>query len=108
MITKQQCIEWIAALRSGEYEQGSYALKRENKGKSSYCCLGVAQKLFDIKSSNNTLLYIQTHENGQVLYIYPFLSRDIQGVLARMNDHKYSFAEIADHIEKEILPTLEE
>jgi len=29
--------EWLAALRSGKYEQGRYRLRTENQ----YCCLGV-------------------------------------------------------------------
>lgn len=34
--------EWVAALRSGEFEQGRDQLKRED---GSYCCLGVATVL---------------------------------------------------------------
>lgn len=34
--------EWIAALRSGNYEQGSdYLARRGNDGNMKYCCLGV-------------------------------------------------------------------
>lgn len=39
--------KWLAALRSGEYEQGQYRLKREfEDGESRYCCLGVLCDLY--------------------------------------------------------------
>ena len=36
--TKKQ---WVAALRSGEYEQGTSWLRREKNGTEQFCCLGV-------------------------------------------------------------------
>lgn len=33
--------QWVAALRSGEYEQATDQLRRIEDGKSSFCCLGV-------------------------------------------------------------------
>jgi hypothetical protein len=36
-VKKKIADKWVAALRSGKYEQGKGYLKRENK----YCCLGV-------------------------------------------------------------------
>lgn len=40
--------DWIAALRSGEYEQGRGNLIRKDGEKSLYCCLGVAGRLIGI------------------------------------------------------------
>ena len=40
---RQRIINWIAALKSGQYEQGENFLCKNNK----YCCLGVATKLVD-------------------------------------------------------------
>jgi len=38
--------KWIAALRSGEYQQGSGALKIEHhNGTVEHCCLGVLAEL---------------------------------------------------------------
>jgi hypothetical protein len=46
---------WIAALRSGEYEQGEGALRQEfvDIGESLYCCLGVLCDLY-AKSVENS------------------------------------------------------
>jgi len=42
MLTKEQFDKWVAALRSGEYEQGKHRLKKEKlSGGYKYCCLGV-------------------------------------------------------------------
>jgi hypothetical protein len=47
MITKAQCVEWIAALRGGKYRQGSGVLRKSNSAPAwpdapdTYCCLGV-------------------------------------------------------------------
>jgi hypothetical protein len=37
---------WITELRSGKYKQGRHRLHFEEDGVASYCCLGVACKLF--------------------------------------------------------------
>ena len=33
--------KWVAALRSGEYKQATGQLRRNTRGKTSFCCLGV-------------------------------------------------------------------
>lgn len=39
---KETVKKWISALRSGEYKQGKFLLKRINEdGSCQYCCLGV-------------------------------------------------------------------
>lgn len=38
MANRENIAKWVAALRSGEYEQGRAALRRGN----DFCCLGVA------------------------------------------------------------------
>jgi hypothetical protein len=42
MMTKQQGVEWIEALESGEYDQARHSLYEVGVG---YCCLGVACKV---------------------------------------------------------------
>lgn len=105
---------WIAALRSGEYEQGQYQLRYED----SYCCLGVLCEL-GVKAG-----VIQPAERvGEGDYEYAqhtsFLPSDVydwselvdvrvKGILATnrltsMNDsQKLSFIEIADFIEENL------
>lgn len=42
--------KWISALRSGEYEQARFQLRRESpSGKNSYCCLGVLGVLLEVE-----------------------------------------------------------
>lgn len=49
--------EWLKALRSGEYEQGSYLLY--NTDTNTYCCLGVLGKICGYSNevlANQTIL----------------------------------------------------
>lgn len=93
--------KWIKALRSGKFEQGSGALRREGK----YCCLGVLAEVSGVAPES-----IEGH--GVLLSVSPYLSemldpgygRDRQIALENMNDgyrgtKKCSFPEIADWIE---------
>ncbi len=95
--------KWIAALRSGEYEQGEIMLHY----KGTFCCIGVACVI-----SGYSLLELD--ETG---YAYSFkfprvpdvisgsaAGNNIVKTLANMNDgtdgiRKHSFLEIADYIE---------
>jgi len=123
--------KWIAALRSGEYKQGSSALVIIEKDIPKYCCLGVACS-------------IQGVPNGLMLAVsFPYLIRtdfnlpanlkrghdpktdttQLGGVLAALNDgakvsitepggdnyiefneefKQHSFSEIADWIEANV------
>lgn len=92
-ITKQECEIWIDALRSGKYKQGHGMLRTETSEGVEFCCLGVAQELFDLKHSSPD-------------YVTPeWLKTAIQVELAYLNDDRNdSFSEIADHIEQKILP----
>src|SRR2546423_13169889 len=41
-INKENMRLWVAALRSGEYKQGTGTLERTVDGETRHCCLGVA------------------------------------------------------------------
>ncbi len=47
---KDLLTKWIAALRSGKYEQGKGKLKRTCNGETSYCCLGVLCEIAGLDS----------------------------------------------------------
>ena len=96
---------WIAALRSGKYEQGKGRL-RTNEDK--FCCLGVLCDIVDNTKwkwggvCNRSHLY----ENDIALLpssLNKILFTDIelirQQTLTSMNDSGKSFKEIADYIE---------
>lgn len=110
LISDETREKWVAALRSGEYEQGAGVL-RSNANK--FCCLGV---LADIEpdyawgsgGSQNCHYLISPHDN--LTYEAEFEDLDLdyfgltsaaQSLLIQLNDeHKKSFDEIADIIEK--------
>jgi hypothetical protein len=117
--------QWVAALRSGEYEQGQGALNSDGK----FCCLGVLCELA-VNAGVTTRAY---NDNGETVWasygpcfeahILPYdvrqwaaLDSGDPGVrlgdgdfptLAELNDGdhdypQYSFAQIADLIEDQL------
>ena len=126
MNTKQKKIDlmkrWIAALRSGEYKQGTGNLYRDCK----YCCLGV---LCDISPSfrKGEEGFFSRNNRHFMEYLPKSLSKplgldsrdskgnSVQHRLIDMNDggvfertNRKSFKQIASYIEKNILPILEQ
>lgn len=91
--------KWIAALRSGDYAQGTHALRTPS---GRMCCLGVlcvvAQiDLDDVEKKFGTLSL--TYPPSDAGLIDP----DEATKLSRMNDDRgASFPEIADYIEKNL------
>jgi hypothetical protein len=111
--------KWVAALRSGKYQQGSSVLKRVDNGETSHCCLGVLCETDGIKSKD-------TGSNWSKAFVFPngeesteYLPSDYADsiglpygtmkTLARFNDGynaggdhapKRSFAWIASYIER--------
>lgn len=102
--------KWVAALRSGKYEQ---CKNRLSDGKGGYCCYGVLRHVAnptDTRSAqdrNSTLTRDQLKEYGFDPYMFE------RARLECMNDghdpdktydidRQYSFAEIADYIEKNL------
>ena len=97
---------WVKALRSGDYQQGTGALCRDNK----YCCLGVLSaitpgikiknlgpyKEFGISRATG-LLASEVREYSGVGSDVGIFSGD---QLAKINDAGATFAEIADIIEQ--------
>ena len=49
---KQNRKKWIAALRSGEYEQGVKQLCRKTEQGYEYCCLGVLCEVLGVKKQH--------------------------------------------------------
>jgi hypothetical protein len=101
---------WVAALRSGEYEQATGQLRKTT---GSFCCLGVLCNLYDSAAwgkefdgydgvPSNTVLdwagLDSQHFNSAVRV-------DIGGVVLTLyehNDKGRTFAEIADAIEAQL------
>lgn len=109
--------KWVAALRSGDYLQGTQYLRTEHKGPPRYCCLGVLCDLLGAKwiQQIGTPVYATEHKSTNVPQhteytpeIWRALDADClpgRSYLARlmaMNDGGCSFAKIAQYIEKEL------
>ncbi len=116
--------EWIAALRSGEYLQGTGQLKFSKKSTTSHCCLGVlceiqAKRGIGVLEASTILpwevnfINRSTEESWDFTDNIPvsevtnsvFLEGNEVSVLWKMNDIKgKTFLEIAEYLEKEIKP----
>jgi hypothetical protein len=118
---------WLAALRSGEYEQGKYALTTETEsGTLQHCCLGVLCEIIPEVKATRTLV---ERPDGAPTYRYgvgleaastllPRMAMELAGLaladplvqrnamigpfscLSYLNDMgNFTFAQIADAIE---------
>lgn len=100
--------KWVEALRSGTYTQCNDALVSYNAqtGHASYCCLGVADKLFNLVPNSKDNLYGSDYrgvlglrtENGGFLRLMTVNGYDYTE-LTQMNDDGVTFEQIADFIE---------
>jgi hypothetical protein len=112
MLTEVQK-QWVAALRSGKYEQGNVQLRSEE---DRYCCLGVACELAVeagvIEPARGSVSGSFLYGNHSSLLPEAVLKwmdlRTVSGgfygrgqSLAAMNDNGATFEEIADLIESE-------
>jgi len=100
---------WVAALRSGDFEQGIGALCRNGK----YCCLGVA---YDVlidgdwiqKKDGDWAIPIPRTDTGDHGFLPHHIrekigiSEDMMIDLAHMNDCRQPFKYIASYIEMNI------
>lgn len=109
---------WLEALRSGDFEQGTRALRTED---NRFCCLGV---LCEIAAKEGVIppaefssvygKYSYGDDQGNVPRSQTYLPYSVQkwadlaynpqaedGYLAKLNDKGFTFKSIADIIEKE-------
>lgn len=107
--------EWVAALRSGKYEQGTGKLRTDD---DHWCCLGVLSDVAGVKWDLVEDRNVYSSIPGQLCCYYPTqdqidewgLAARHSWTLAQRNDgewhdclgHKYTFAEQADWIEENI------
>ena len=105
-LTENQKI-WLAALRSGDYKQGTLYLRTVN---DTFCCLGVAADLFksddtEVELKGEAYIY---DDNGCLAPEYVVNALGLKdrlgycytgGSLAAINDKGKTFAEIADTFE---------
>lgn len=101
-MNKELKAKWVAALRSGNYEQGRNTLRSAD---NRYCCLGV---LLCVKGSFRPAQLFMSGEGDLAVYQYmdgllgksDADQRQHRHRLAEMNDHQdKTFGQIADYIE---------
>lgn len=104
-LTRAEYVEWIKALRSGKYKQGTGKLRLFG----CYCCLGVLAEIKGSLDHNGMFMHnpnslIGVSEDGCTVYHYLPMGEPngiglTQNTLMEMNDRGKSFDEIADFIE---------
>jgi hypothetical protein len=100
--------KWLAALRSGEYQQGKSALRRDEDGQRRYCCLGVLCDLIDPNEwqpAKEGVPVAYKHAIATGMPTYDVMERVELSMmaaqkLAMMNDDGQSFVAIAKWIEE--------
>lgn len=97
--------KWVAALRSGEYQQGEGFLLKDD----TYCCLGVAcrvvgyseEQIFNKQYIPPDFDYLPNELKG--VYLSTGEPQNELEILIKMNDQDYyDFNKIADYIEKNL------
>ena len=110
--------KWVAALRSGEYEQGYEYLKTvEPNGDTKYCCLGVLCQIQGLewgpsrKGNHPTIRPVSNNYDGDgdecvlpnSVKLKLGLTEDQQNELIEKNDtHAEPFSVIANYIEENL------
>jgi hypothetical protein len=105
--------KWLEALRSGEFQQGTGALKRKiGSDRFEYCCLGVLCEITGDRDGWQVVMantYSFHRVNG---YLAPDIRKAVglrygdgqlpggESLVQINDDRQMSFAEIADWIEK--------
>ena len=105
-MTDKEFDQWMAALRSGKYQQIQGTLMGVSEcGETGYCCLGVLNNLFHLGPMEVVSLneYGFNFEGHEITYdhIMKFTQDSrISRIATEMNDKGKSFSEIANALEK--------
>ena len=97
-MNKEIKTKWLAALRSGKYEQGFGALKTP----SGHCCLGVLCDVIDPTAWKRNCHRGRVQTPGE--YVRSLLPSSFNfDILVEMNDENHdSFENIANYIDKNL------
>jgi hypothetical protein len=101
MIDKETKEKWVAALRSGEYQQGYHFLRTPSGEK--YCCFGVLCDILELgwtKKEDSGYWSCETMVGWPPDSITSKIHNSLIEHLVKMNDSLSSFSEIALYIEK--------
>ena len=92
--------KWVAALRSGKYQQGFSSLKRDD---GSYCCLGVLCSISGKPYRGSDLVIPDSVKRWAGLEDPdPFIESETSHVTGLNDNRQLSFSRIADIIEAQL------
>lgn len=114
--------KWVKTLRSGEYLQGKERLVQEEDNNLTYCCLGVACKLYEKETKEQLPLdscgqyWVAEETLTDMPKVQEFFGlKSVNGYipsmrtsLTQLNDIGKTFDEIADIIEQNAKELFEE
>lgn len=96
MLTKEQKDQWLAALRSGDYTQGTGFLRTQTAAGLEHCCLGVLCEAVlgsDIRGEDGCT------DDTDPPELVAAIPEEARRELAALNDDGVSFSALADVIE---------
>jgi hypothetical protein len=101
---KEMKRKWITALRSGEYKQGTGALKTDD---GRYCCLGVLQMVVSgdvsrLEGRQPAAMPSKAWCAAHGITAYQWRCASPKNYLPVVNDTGHTFTYIADLIEKHV------
>ena len=110
MLTAEQKAKWVAALRSGDYNQGKHML--HNQRDNTFCCLGVLCEVMGYENGsadiNGQYVRYKIDDQWHATSLPETVLGEDQDMkhrnhVMRMNDtNGRSFVEIADYIEEHL------
>ena len=73
LLSQEQFTNWLIALRSGEYTQGTLLLRTEDKetGRCSHCCLGVLCEVSKFKFDDTCGYYVDEVTGCRSSHAFP-------------------------------------
>lgn len=96
--------QWVEALRSGDYEQGTNVLCKLTATGAQYCCLGVLAEV--VEGEDTWYAFnaeaLATARGDVITYGHNLLPTGAIGDLASMNDDGKSFDYLANWIEENL------
>jgi len=81
--TQQVKDDWVAALRSGQYQQAHHWMRKGDR----YCCLGVLKDMHPAMGVNSSAKYCTYMSNEGEATLVEGLPVSVQHDLALMNDY---------------------
>ena len=99
--------KWVAALRSGNYEQGKYCLRSKQ---NTYCCLGVLCDIYDNKVWSEHNSYFTYNGDSQsitrvmreALELPTHHSSIVDDLMDKNDAYNETFSNIANFIEENL------